>query len=256
MERDQDELRLAGALMGMAALLASIVIGIVFAPFQARVGLENVTILYMAVVAVAAVTSGRLGGLIAAISAALSYNFFFTTPYRTLRIDSASQVVTVLLLFLGGLLASVVGGFQRRARAQSRQEERALWLVYEVLRARVDGRNAPKVAVTQVRRMLDAQWVGIVRDSAIRTSAGAVPADLDPAALPELDEDGLLRDGQIRRAVLPGGGAAFPIQAGGQRTGSLVIVPGRRLPVTLPVRLALLAVADGLGDDPATAPEH
>jgi len=56
-------------------------------------------------VAVAAVADGPTGGLIAALAAALSYNFFFTT-YNSLRIDSAEQAITVVLLFAAGAVAS------------------------------------------------------------------------------------------------------------------------------------------------------
>jgi hypothetical protein len=35
---------------------------------------------------------------VAAVSAALAYDFFLTTPYHTLVIDSLAQVITVTLL--------------------------------------------------------------------------------------------------------------------------------------------------------------
>lgn len=106
---------LAGALAGVAALAVSLLIGVSFAPYRDTLGLENVVILYVALVAVAAVAGGRTGGLIAALVAALSYNFFFTTPYNSLRVDSAEQVITVVLLFGAGAVASLAGDLERRA---------------------------------------------------------------------------------------------------------------------------------------------
>jgi hypothetical protein len=45
---------------------------------------------------------------------ALSYDFFLTTPYHSLRIDSVAQVITVALLFGTGLVASLAGRARRR----------------------------------------------------------------------------------------------------------------------------------------------
>src|SRR5918996_4936819 len=98
---------LPAALAGLAALFVSLLAGAVFSPVHDPFGLENVTIVYMAVVAIAAIAGGTYGGLIAALVASLSYNFFFTTPYRTLRIDSIEQVMTVVLLFVAGVLISL-----------------------------------------------------------------------------------------------------------------------------------------------------
>ena len=63
---------------------------------------------------VAAAVGGRTAGLISALSAALSYDFFLTTPYHSLRIDSVAQVITVALLFGTGLVASLAGRARRR----------------------------------------------------------------------------------------------------------------------------------------------
>ena len=55
------------------------------------------------------------GAFAASLLAGIALVPFRTTPYNALRIDSADQVVTVVLLFAGGLLASVGGRASRRA---------------------------------------------------------------------------------------------------------------------------------------------
>jgi hypothetical protein len=69
-----------GAVWGGAGFAASLVVGVALSPFRRQMGLENVVIVYLAVVAVTAAIGGRAAGLVSALSAALSYNFFFTTP--------------------------------------------------------------------------------------------------------------------------------------------------------------------------------
>jgi hypothetical protein len=58
---DGSDLGLADALAGVVALLASLLIGVAFAPVRDTLGRENAAILYMAVVAAAAAAAGALG---------------------------------------------------------------------------------------------------------------------------------------------------------------------------------------------------
>lgn len=161
---------LPAALAGLGALVVSIVAGVVLSPIRDAVSLENVAIVYMAVVAIAAIAGGTSGGLMAALGASLSYNFFFTTPYRTLRIDSFEQVVTVALLFVAGALISFAANVTRgrlsddEAAAPPRPARRddAVELVDAVARARADSANAGRVAVQGLQRLHGAQWVALI----------------------------------------------------------------------------------------------
>jgi hypothetical protein len=97
--RFTEEIDGEGVAWAAAGFIASLLIGVVIEPFRGTVGLENVALGYLLVVVVAAAVGGRAAGLISALSAALSYDFFLTTPYHSLRIDSVAQVITVALLF-------------------------------------------------------------------------------------------------------------------------------------------------------------
>jgi hypothetical protein len=101
--RFTEEIDGEGVAWGAAGFVASLLIGVAIEPFRSTVGLENVALGYLLVVVVAAAVGGRAAGLISALSAALSYDFFLTTPYHSLRIDSVAQVITVALLFGTGL---------------------------------------------------------------------------------------------------------------------------------------------------------
>ncbi len=104
-----------GIVWGAGAFVASVVAGVLLKPDRSEVGLENATIIYLLIVVVAAAYGGRTAGLVAALTAALSYDFFLTTPYNRLTIDSLSQVVTVALLLGSGLVASLAGRARRRS---------------------------------------------------------------------------------------------------------------------------------------------
>src|SRR5918995_3487497 len=105
-----------GAFWAVAGFAASILVGVALRPLRESAGLENVVVVYVIVVALTAAIGGRAAGLASSLSAALAYNWFFTTPYETLQIDSAEQVATVVLLFVAGLGGRVT----RRARVEAR----------------------------------------------------------------------------------------------------------------------------------------
>jgi K+-sensing histidine kinase KdpD len=252
-----------GAVWGGAGFLASLVVGVALSPFRASIGLENVVIVYLAVVAVAGAIGGRAAGLVSALSAALSYDFFFTTPYNTLKIDSADQVITVVLLFAGGLLASLAGRVGRRAGVQAREEADAIWLLQAVSQAAASGPRADQVAAEGLLGLLGARSVLVVRPGGGRdhvvARSGEDAGPLDPAVLPHLDQDGRIPSGHLRSVggtlVLPAEGTAIDLVRDGHRVGTLVILPAADRPLLRTTRAAIAAVAHtlALADGPGCA---
>lgn len=85
-------------LVGVSTLIGMLI--------AARWGNSGVDLVYLPAVLATAVLAGLGPALLAAIAAALAYNFFFTAPYHTFRIHSAADVVTVVVLFLVALVTS------------------------------------------------------------------------------------------------------------------------------------------------------
>jgi K+-sensing histidine kinase KdpD len=101
-------------LLGYAeALLMVAGVTLVSLTIGSRWGSAPVVLLYLPPVLAAAVLRGLGPSLIAAIAAALAFNFFFTQPLHTLRIHSSEDVVTVVVLLLAGLLTSRLAGSVR-----------------------------------------------------------------------------------------------------------------------------------------------
>jgi K+-sensing histidine kinase KdpD len=246
-----------GAFWAVAGFAASVLVGVALQPMRESAGLENVVVVYVIVVALTAAVGGRAAGLTSSLSAALAYNWFFTTPYQTLQVDSAEQVATVVLLFLAGLLASLGGRATRRARVEAREEADVLQVLTAVnLAAARTGRKADRVAVEGLRDLLDARAVRVVRqgpegDPQV-TQAGLVDAglDLDPEHLPHLDEEGRLPSGHRRSVggtlVLPAEGAVVDLVRRDRCVGALVILPAEDRPILRVTRLAIAAVAHAL----------
>ena len=81
----------------------------------------NVALVLVLVVVLAAVGGGRSAGAVAAVSAALSFNFFHTVPYLTLEIDSADDVETTLLLLAVGLAVGQLASYPSPSGARRRE---------------------------------------------------------------------------------------------------------------------------------------
>jgi two-component system sensor histidine kinase KdpD len=94
-------------LMVAAATLA----GLAMAP---RWGNSSVDLLYLPAVLVAGVTAGLGPALIAALMSALAYNFFFTAPHLTFRIDNPNDIVTVIVLFVVAVVTSQLAASVRK----------------------------------------------------------------------------------------------------------------------------------------------
>jgi Domain of unknown function (DUF4118) len=176
-----------GAGIGWAAggITASLVIGILIEPFRRTIGLENVTIVYLATVVVTAAFGGRAAGLFTAVAAALSYDFFLTTPYHSLGIDSPAQIITVALLLATGLAAGLAGQVRHHLTLAVEEQAQLICLLNTVAQAIADGDNADQIAAERVRQVLDAHRVAIQRTShtGMLIVADAGDSEIPPAEL-------------------------------------------------------------------------
>src|SRR5438270_5033490 len=126
-----------------AMVAAATLLGLWIAP---RWGTAPVDMIYLPAVLGAAALWGLRPGLLAGVTSALAYNFFFTAPGHTLRIDRVADVVTVSVLLIVALVTgrlaagireqahiadahaarnAVIAGFARRLLSCSTEEEMA-----------------------------------------------------------------------------------------------------------------------------------
>ena len=103
------------AYAGAIAMVAvSTLVGLWIAP---RWGTAPVDMIYLPAVLAAAALWGLGPALVAGLAAALAYNFFFTAPIHTFRMDRVTDVVTVIVLLIVALVTSQLAA---RIRAQAR----------------------------------------------------------------------------------------------------------------------------------------
>jgi hypothetical protein len=100
----------------VAALAAPPAVAAVLLPFRASWSNTNVALLLVVVIVGVAAIGNRVAGALAAVWAALWFDFFFTVPYYRFTIRSSADVTTAVLLLLTGLAVSQLAARARRLK--------------------------------------------------------------------------------------------------------------------------------------------
>jgi K+-sensing histidine kinase KdpD len=210
----------------------AIVVGAATASVRGDVGSTIVGVSLAIVVTIAALIS-RAAAIATAVAAAITFNFFHTEPYHSLRIHEPGDVAMVaLLLGLGFLVSDVTGWLRRRERL-----ERQHSIADEAMRdARV---------LLGVDRPIADVWPKLA--SSLLDELSFATCRFVPGSTTELS---IIADTSGHEApdqatfVLPAAGAAVPIRHAGRTVGHLVLTPqagNTSLTVRRPVALALAA---------------
>lgn len=108
------------AAIAMAAV--STLAGALLAP---RWGNSAVDLLYLPAILATATLFGLWPALFASLASALAYNYFFTPPLHTLRMDRPGDIVTVVVLFLVAIVTSkLAANVRAQAEIASRHAKR------------------------------------------------------------------------------------------------------------------------------------
>jgi two-component system, OmpR family, sensor histidine kinase KdpD len=103
------------AVVGVGVLTAGLL------PLRGRLDLASDALLFLLLVVTAAILGGLGPALVAGALGAVLLNFFFTQPYRTLRIHEASDVVAVVVFAVVALMVSWVVDLAARRTSAVRE---------------------------------------------------------------------------------------------------------------------------------------
>jgi signal transduction histidine kinase len=138
---------------------ASTLVGMLVAP---RWGNSPVDLLYLPAVLAAAGFYGLGPGVLAAVTSALAFNYFFAEPLRTFRIANAEDVATVALLFLVALvtsqLAARIRSGARAAKASASRNATIAGLARHLLSCSNDEQIA-QIACRELGRLFESNTV-------------------------------------------------------------------------------------------------
>jgi hypothetical protein len=240
--------RLAGVVIGV---LGAVSLSAAMLPLRGRVFNVCMALALVIPVLAGSFTGGRLAGIASAVTATLAFDFFFTQPYRTLRITNRNDIATAIaLLVLAGLGAEIGHRLRRRDR-DAREACAAFDRVCRV--AELSARGADLEDVVSSAR---AELMGLFDlDDCTFESVDS------PAPPLRLGIDGMLEglpaenNGAV--LVLPPGGVALPVIGRGHNFGRLLLYTTRSVRFTLLQRRVAISIADELGITLAAQPtEH
>lgn len=231
-----DDRSFIGASVGPLTALG---VAMAFVPVRGELGNVNVALALAVIVVAAGAFGRRLGGAVTAAAAALSFAFFHTRPYNELRITAVRDVITVILLFVLGVIAGELSARLQRAR-RNRADIGQLRRLHRV---------ASRAALGDTTEDLTLQVCAELIDLLSLQDCWFEPAPF-LAKLPQLGHDGTL-DPPIYRWVgddfgLPESAASIVVDVRGRAVGRFVLATTPGVPVPIERRLVACALADQL----------
>jgi hypothetical protein len=138
---------------GAIAVAGPPFVAAVLIPLRGEMRSANVALVLVLVVLVAAIVGGRRGGVIAAVTAALSFDFLYTQPYYSLRIDTRDDIVTTLLLLGVGIVSGELVLRARRSRRAATTSRREMQRMRRIAKVGA-GSEPPGRLIEEVRKEL------------------------------------------------------------------------------------------------------
>jgi len=225
LERQEDESLIYLGTGGLAAML----LGVVLVPLRDVTSASNFAFPFMALTMAVAQLGGRRSAVVTALVSVLSWDFFLTRPYLTLRIASKHEIISFVGLAACGLVAAAFGSRSRRKAVDLGATRAHLDLLHET----VGLLEEPGAIEEIVSKVLEAARASLpIASLAVRDARGGLiaVAGKEPGqvhAEPALRDERLLIERESRRLLpaqglpLPEDGARLALISAGEQVGWL-----------------------------------
>ncbi len=221
------------------ALVAPVLVAVALVPLRAHVLNTNLALVLVVAVLGVAVAGGRVAGVVGALSAALSYDFFLTVPYGSFTMERSDDIETTLLLALIGLIAGELVERARRSEAAAIARRRDLERIHRRAELAAGGERPGRLIEQSADELTELLHLKVCR---------YVP-EPPPETLPVFTHDAIRVPSDMDRDA-PRAAVALPVRAHGQDLGHFLLVfPTESFGLGAPVDVkhAAVAVADQLG---------
>jgi two-component system sensor histidine kinase KdpD len=171
------------AVAAATVLLSLAATSLLIAGLHDRLGMTNVSAVYLLAVVIVAIRFGRVAGVATALGAFLLFDFLFVEPRYTFAVADAAEWLNLVLLLVVGVVVGQLAALQRTRADSAEVREREARVMFQVSRA-LATRSQTEVALQSIVDTLrDATHVSRVRivlgaDSA----AERVTTDTEPGA--------------------------------------------------------------------------
>jgi K+-sensing histidine kinase KdpD len=225
----------------IAGLLGPLAVAAILLPWRASWSNTNVAlVLVVAVVAVAAIGS-RAAGALAAVSAAVWFDFFFTRPYERFTIRGSADITTAVLLLAVGVAVSQLAARARQLRVITITDAGYL----AQIRHAASAAKSAEAAETVVGIVKD-QLTSVLDLESCRFEYGSLLGHP-----PRLEPDGSVVTSHGRQDVehygFPAGEIELRTFGNGQYYGRFMMLPRPGAKPSLQARLVAVTLADQAG---------
>ncbi|MGI5441534.1 DUF4118 domain-containing protein [Streptomyces shenzhenensis] len=230
-----------GPVAALAALAAPLAVCAVMLPFRAGLANAAVALVLVVVVVAAAALGRRPAGVLAALSATVWFDFFFTVPYQRLDITGGTDVTTAVTLLAVGLAVSQLAARARRLKVVAITDADHLAQIHHAARLARTA-TSPDAVVECVR----VQLVGLLRLRGCRFQYGTLMGHA-----PRLESDGTLTWGRrtwdVDRLGMPDEDIELRVVGGGRFQGRFLLRPTPGHIPSPQARLVAVTLADQAG---------
>jgi K+-sensing histidine kinase KdpD len=133
----------------VAALVAPLLLTLILVPFRTSFPNTDAALALLLVVVAVAANGYRLAGYLAALSAAVWFDFFLTRPYEQLTINRRADIETTVLLLVIGVAVTEIAVWGRRQHAAASRRAGYLDGINAAARAAAAG-ESPGELIDQV----------------------------------------------------------------------------------------------------------
>jgi K+-sensing histidine kinase KdpD len=233
----------------LAGLCAPLAVAAILVPFRSSFPNTDAALALLLVVVAVAANGDRLAGILAAVSAAVWFDFFLTQPYQRFSITSRTDIETTVLLLVIGVAVTELAVWGRRQHVAASGRAGYLDGLNSAAQAVAAG-DSPAVLIEQVT----GQLTQLLSLRSCRFQYGIAGIG-QPA---RLHHDGSVTAGHLTWDVDAQG---FPgdtdlellVESGGLFQGRFLMAPVPGARPTLEQRLLAMAFADQVGAALATS---
>ena len=133
-------------------LTAATIIGIFLQKWNTQ--MTNVVVVYiLSVVLTARYTHGYAEGIIASIFSLLAFNWFFTEPYFTLKVNDITYFLTFITMTITAVITSTLTTKFKKAAAEAKTKEMESKVLYQLTNRLTDAENISSVIEVTVKAL-------------------------------------------------------------------------------------------------------
>ena len=227
----------------LAGLAAPLVLAAILVPFRASFPNTDAALALILVVVAVAANGYRLAGILAAVSAAVWFDFFLTRPYERFTITRREDIETTLLLLVIGMAVTEIAVWGRRQHTAASRRAGYLDGIHAAAQAAASG-TSPSALIEQVA----SQLTRVLSLESCRFQYGA--AGLGRPA--RMRHDGTVvvagQSWDVDAEGFPAGAdTELLVEGGGVFQGRFLMTPSPGARPTLEQRLLAVALADQVG---------